>query len=357
VAKHILALNLGSTSTKVAYYVDEQCVVRQTLDHDVKELNKSHELFDQYDYRLSAIQKFIAEHNISIEKLDAVVSRGGNTKPLVSGAYQINDVMLEQLRDGRYGVHPANLGCFMAYEMCKENNGLACTVDPAVTDELQPLARLSGLPQLKRESKFHALNQKATAKRYAQDIGKDYNELNLIVVHMGGGVSVAAHKNGAVIDVNNSLEGDGPYAPGRAGGLPAKGLVDLCFSGEYKKDEIARMLTGKGGLTAYLGTADVREIEARIDAGDKEAEYYLQGMTYQIAKEIGAMSTVLRGKVDAILITGGIAYSQRVVNWVKGNVAFIADIILYPGEDEMEALALGTLRVLNGEEKLKLLED
>lgn len=349
---NILALNLGSTSTKVAYYEDEHCLYRESLGHPVEELNKFNTIFDQYGYRLDAIREFLRKHGLDEKKLHAVVSRGGHTRPIESGVYRVNQVMLGEIQTGQFGRHACDLGSRIAYEMSKTTGAVPLVVDPPVTDEFAPLARLSGLPQIPRISRFHALNQKAIARRCARELGRDYNDLRLIVIHMGGGISICAHQYGKMIDANNALDGDGPFAPERSGGLPARGLVDICFSGKYTKEQVYKLLNGKGGLTAYLGTSDARAIEKRIDNGDEQAAYYLEGMSYQIAKEIGAMAAVLEGKVDAIAITGGIANSKLVVEWVRKRVEFIAPIYVYPGEDEMEALAFGALRGLRQEEEI-----
>lgn len=350
---NILAINLGSTSTKVAYYVDESCVCRENIAHPVNELKDFRTIFDQFDYRADVIRNFLQRNNIEISSLAAIVSRGGHTRPIESGIYRVNEKMLAEIKTGLYGTHACDLGSRIAFELGQTTGALSLVVDPPVTDEFEPLARLSGLPAIPRASRFHALNQKATARSFAQDIDRDYRDLRLIVIHMGGGVSVCAHKYGKMIDANNALEGDGPFAPERSGGLPAKNLVDLCFSGKYTAEELKKFINGRGGLVAYLGTSDVREIEKRIDAGDKEAEYYLEGMAYQTAKEIGAMAAVLQGQVDAIVLTGGIAYSERVVHWIRQRVEFIAPVKVYPGEDEMEALALGALRGLKTEQEIK----
>jgi len=351
---NILAINLGSTSTKIAYYQDDKCLQKKTLSHPIEELKEYKNILDQYQYRFDSIKEFLNINKINISEINAIVSRGGHTRPIEGGIYQINDIMLEQIKSGDFGRHPCDIGCFIAFNMCKATKALPFVVDPPVTDEFEPLARISGLANVPRASKFHALNQRAIARRGAKDIGKDYNELNLIVVHMGGGISVCAHKKGRMIDANNALEGEGPYSPERSGGLTALSLVNMCFS-DMLKDEIQKCISGKGGLMSYLGTSDVREIEKRIDTGDKDAVYYLEGMCYQVAKEIGSMAAVLEGAVDGILITGGIANSKMVVEWVKRRVKFIAPVYLYPGEDEMEALALGVLRGLNKEEKIKIL--
>lgn len=350
---NILAINLGSTSTKVAYYEEEKCVYKETISHPIEDLKGYANVQDQYQYRMDSVSSFLKSHDIDRNKLSAVVSRGGNTRPLESGIYRINQAMLDELKTGVYGVHPCNIGSPIAYEMYKLTGAVPLIVDSPVTDEFEPLSRLSGQAVLPRASKFHALNQKAIARRLAGDLGKDYDKLNLIVTHMGGGISISAHKQGKMIDANNALEGEGPYSPERSGGLVALAVVNMCFSGKYTKEDMSKFIVGKGGLMSYLGTSDVREIEKMIDDGDKKAEYCLEGMSYQVAKDIGAMAAVLEGNVDAICITGGIANSKRVVEWVRKRVSFIAPVHVYPGEDEMEALALGALRGLRKEQEIK----
>ena len=282
-----------------------------------------------------------------MEELDAIVSRGGHTHPLESGTYRINEEMLAQQASGQWGNHPSDLGSKIAYKMCQSCKAIPLIVDPPVTDEFEPIARLSGHPLIERRSCFHALSQKATAKKYARENGWNYEDLNLVIAHLGGGISVAPHKKGRMIDGENGLEGDGPFSTNRTGALPVGDLARLCFSGKYTYQEIIKMINGNGGLMAYMGTADVRVVEERART-DKQAALYLDAMIYQVCKQIGGMATVLCGDIDAILLTGGIAYSEYVVNKIKERCAKLAPIVVYPGENEMESLARGAVEGLSG---------
>jgi len=348
----ILALNLGSTSTKVAYYEDDVCKVKENIEHPASEIKEFSSFWEQDEYRTNIIEKFMKENEIDKDSLDVIVSRGGHTKPLEGGVYRVDEEMLEQQASGLYGQHPCDLGSKIAYRMTKTCKAVPLIVDPPITDEFEPVARLSGHPLIERRSSFHALSHKATAKRYARENGLKYEDLNLIVVHLGGGISVAPHKKGRMIDGDNGLEGDGPFSTNRTGALPVGDLVRLCFSGEYTYKEVIKMLNGNGGLMAYLGTADCREVEKNAET-DEKARLCLDAMIYQVCKQIGAMASVLQGKVDAILVTGGIAYSKTIVQKIKDSVEFIAPIVVYPGENEMESLARGALEVLRGEDEIK----
>ena len=297
--------------------------------------------------------KVLKENNIDVNSLDAIVGRGGMLRPIPGGTYEVTDKLLEDLKVGVSGQHASNLGGILAHEIAKEVGIKSFIVDPVVVDELQDIARISGMPELPRRSIFHALNQKAVAKRYAKENNKKYDELNLVVVHMGGGVSVAAHKNGQVIDVNNTLDGDGPFSPERAGSVPVGDLVKLCFSGKYTESEVYSKIVGKGGYVAYLNTNDVREVLKAIEEGDNHAKLIFDAFIYQISKAIGEMSVVLKGKVDTIILTGGIAYSPVVINAIKENVNWISNLTVYPGEDELLALAQGAIRVLDEEEEAR----
>ena len=297
--------------------------------------------------------KVLKENNIDVNSLDAIVGRGGMLRPIPGGTYEVTDKLLEDLKFGVSGQHASNLGGILAHEIAKEVGIKSFIVDPVVVDELQDIARISGMPELPRRSIFHALNQKAVAKRYAKENNKKYDELNLVVVHMGGGVSVAAHKNGQVIDVNNTLDGDGPFSPERAGSVPVGDLVKLCFSGKYTESEVYSKIVGKGGYVAYLNTNDVRDVLKAIEEGDNHAKLIFDAFIYQISKAIGEMSVVLKGKVDTIILTGGIAYSPVVINAIKENVNWISNLTVYPGEDELLALAQGAIRVLDEEEEAR----
>jgi len=344
----ILALNPGSTSTKLGLFQGGQELARVNIAHPREELAAFSDPTAQLPYRRAAVEGFLAQQGVRLPELAAVVSRGGVMRPLPGGPYRVNAAMIADLLACRYGTHPCNLGAALAAELAVPGGALALVVDAPSSDEFQPLARLSGLPELPRRSSFHFLNQRAVGRRLAHDLGLSYSDLNLIGTHLGGGISVAAHARGRLIDANNALDGDGPFSPQRAGTLPTAALVDLCFSGRYSRAEIYRLLTTGGGLTAYLGTQDAREVEARIAAGDENARLVYEGMAYQVAKEIGAMATVLKGQVDAIFFTGGLAHSELLLDWIKERVRFIAPLHVYPGEDELLALAEGALAVLEG---------
>ena len=296
----------------------------------------------------------LKENNFDVNTLDAVVGRGGMLKPIPGGTYEVNDALLNDLKVGVQGEHASNLGGILANEISKEVGGRAFIVDPVVVDELEPVARISGVPELPRKSKFHALNQKAVAKKFGKESKIGYENLNLIVVHMGGGVSVGAHKNGKVIDVNNALDGDGPFSPERSGSVPVGDLIKMCFSGEYTQKEVYKKIVGKGGYVAYLNTNDARDVLREKAEGNKFAELIYNAFIYQVAKSIGEMATVLKGKVDSIILTGGIAYSPIVVSDIKERVEWISNVAVYPGEDELLALAQGAIRVLNEEEEVKV---
>lgn len=349
----ILTINPGSTSTKIAVFEDENQIFEETLRHDVDVIGRYKSIVDQYEFRKDIIINALEKNNIKIQELDAVVGRGGMLKPIESGTYEVNEAMLNDLKQAKYGEHASNLGALLAYEIAKSIGKKAYIVDPVVVDELDDVARISGLNLIERRSVLHALNQKAVARRFANETHKKYEDLNLIVTHLGGGVSVGAHRKGRVVEVANALDGDGPFSPERTGALPVGDLISLCFSGKYTKEEIKKMLVGKGGLVSYLGTNDAREVVKMIQNGDKYAELVFYAMAYQISKEIGACAAVLKGDVDQIILTGGIAYNETFTTWIKEMVGFIAPITIYPGEDELKALAQGGLRVLKDEEKAK----
>ncbi|MGL4654867.1 MAG: butyrate kinase [Sarcina sp.] len=349
----LLVINPGSTSTKIAVYDDNKEVFEETLRHQAEEIAKYDTIPDQLYFRKGLILDVLKKNNFDISTLNAVVGRGGMLKPIEGGTYEVNPMMVEDLRIGVQGPHASNLGGILAREIADSVGGRAFIVDPVVVDELSEIARVSGCPDIPRKSKFHALNQKAVAKRFAKEVGKNYEDLNLIVVHMGGGVSVGAHKNGKVVDVNNALDGDGPFSPERAGAVPVGDLIKLCFSGKFSEKEVYSKIVGNGGYVAYLGLNDQREVQNRIAEGDKKAETIYNAFMYQICNAIGEKAVVLEGKVDGIILTGGIAYSEMVVDQIKAKTGWISKITVYPGEDEMLALAEGALRVLNGEEAAK----
>ncbi|SHF08788.1 butyrate kinase [Bacteroides luti] len=343
----ILAINPGSTSTKIAVYDNENRLFVTTFYHSPEALSHFPTILSQYDYRKELIIDELKKENL-FSDFAAIVGRGGLLKPIASGVYEVNEAMKNDLRNATMQ-HACNLGGLLAEDIALLIPGCkAYIADPVVVDELEDVARLSGSPLMMRKSVFHALNHKAIARKYARSVNKKYEELDLIVAHLGGGISVAAHRQGRVIDVNNALEGSGPFSPERAGTLPARQLVDLCFSGDYTQEEIKKMITGRGGLMAHLGTTDAQNVVKRINEGDARAELVLKSMIYNIAKEIGAMSVVLHGKIDAILLTGGISYNDYCINKLKEYIAFIAPVYVFPGEDEMEALAFNALGVLRG---------
>ena len=353
-AYKLLIINPGSTSTKIGVYENEKEIFVETLRHSSDEIAKYDSIFEQKEFRKSVIMSVLKENNFDVNTLDEVVGRGGMLKPIPGGTYEVNDALLNDLKVGVQGEHASNLGGILANEISKEVGGRAFIVDPVVVDELEPVARISGVPELPRKSKFHALNQKAVAKKFGKESKIGYENLNLIVVHMGGGVSVGAHKNGKVIDVNNALDGDGPFSPERSGSVPVGDLIKMCFSGEYTQKEVYKKIVGKGGYVAYLNTNDARDVLREKAEGNKFAELIYNAFIYQVAKSIGEMATVLKGKVDSIILTGGIAYSPIVVSDIKERVEWISNVAVYPGEDELLALAQGAIRVLNEEEEVKV---
>ncbi|MGD9605296.1 MAG: butyrate kinase [Bacilli bacterium] len=347
----ILVINPGSTSTKIALFENEQMLVEKTYRHDVIDLHQFSTIFDQKDFRKTFVIDFLRDNNISIEQIDVFVGRGGLIQPVSSGTFAINNKMIEELKMAKYGSHASNLGAIIAYELAIPLNKPAYIVDPVVVDELMPLARVSGLKGINRISIFHALNHKAVAKKYAFDHQIPYDKLNLIVAHLGGGISVGWHHFGKIVDVNNALGGEGPFSPERAGTLPLFSVVDLCFSGQYTKDELKRKMVSQGGLVSYLGTSSGLEIQKRIENNDQEAKHYFAAMAYQIAKQIGSLYFVAKGEIDAIIVTGGLAYNPVLISMLTEYLKKYP-LVVYPGEDEMIALALGALRVLSGEEIL-----
>lgn len=353
-AYRILAINPGSTSTKVGLFLDDQAQHTASVNHTPEELARYGGVMEQLPLRLAKVQEFLAAQQMAVSDLDAVVGRGGMLRPVASGTYLVDEYMLADVRSGRYGRHPANLGAVIAARLAEQAGIPAYVVDPPVVDEMEEVCRLTGLPFIRRRTSFHALNQKAVAKRFARDCGRDYRDLRLIVVHLGGGISVGCHVGGRVIEVNNAVRGEGPFTPERAGALPAEDVVELCFSGRYDKEEILRLLVGQGGLVAHLGTNDAREVERRIAQGDKQAQLVYDAMILQVARAVGAAAATLRGQVDRIIITGGIAHSRYVVEHLQDYIAFIGPITVMPGEDELQALAEGAWRVLSGQEQARV---
>jgi len=350
----ILAINPGSTSTKFSLFEEDELLFESTLRHSAEEINGFKKITDQFNFRKALIMDELASRQVDLSRIVAVVGRGGLVKPIESGIYKVNKRMKDDLVAELGGTHASNLGALIADDIASSIKGAAAyIVDPVVVDELNLVARLSGHPEIKRKSIFHALNQKAVARLYAASVDKRYEELNLIIAHMGGGTSVGAHCRGKVIDVNNALNGDGPFSPERSGGLPAGQLADLCFSGRFTHSQIMSMLTGQGGMMAYLGTNSFMKVCEMADNGDSKALLVREAAAYQTAKEIGAMAVVLEGKVDAIILTGGMAYQEVHVNNIRSMVSFIAEVIVYPGEDELKALAFNGLLAIDGKIEVK----
>ncbi len=346
----ILAINPGSTSTKIAVFVESKQVFLKNIKHTTDELAPFATITDQYEFRKTIILNELKQAEIDINAIKIIVGRGGLIKPIPSGVYEVNDAMKNDLRSGVMGQHASNLGGLIADDIAKNISGAkAYVADPVVVDELDEIARVSGHPAIERVSIFHALNQKAVARIYANGIGQKYEDLNLIVAHLGGGISVGAHRKGRVVDVNNALDGDGPFSPERSGGLPVGTLSKICFSGKYTLPDLEKMICGKGGYVAYLGTNDAYEVEKKANSGDTKAALIQEAMAYQVAKEIGAMSAVLRGDVDAIILTGGIAYGKPFVEAVSKRIQHLGQIHVHPGEDEMAALAMNGLMIAKGE--------
>lgn len=347
----IIAINPGSTSTKIAVYENETPVLIKNITHTPEELAPFEKITDQFEYRKRIICKVLSDAEIRMDLVKAIVGRGGLVKPIESGVYLVNEAMKRDLIHSPMGAeHASNLGGLIAADMAKTIPGAkAYIANPVVVDELDDIARYSGHPELPRSSIFHALNQKAVARQHARSLMQKYEDINLIVVHLGGGITVGAHKKGRVVDVNQGLDGDGPFSPERTGSLPVGALIRLCFSGKYTEKELLKMNKGEGGLVAYLGTNSAYEVEKRAEQGDEEAKKVFAAMAYQVSKEVGAMFAVLNGDVNGILITGGIAHSKWFVNEISRKVHKMAPVHIYPGEDEMRALAFNGLRVIRGE--------
>lgn len=349
----VLIINPGSTSTKISVFnLEGQEVKSEVIRHDPNEIAKFAKVIDQHEFRAKALEDFLSENSISKNDFAFIVGRGGFLKPIQSGTWLVNDKMIEDLRIAARGEHASNLGAIIAYEMAKETGIKAYIVDPIVVDELEDVARVTGFPEIERTSVFHALNQKATARKAAQKFGLEYDNANFIVAHLGGGTTVGAHKKGKVVDVNNGIYGEGPMTPERSGAVPAEMIVDMCYSGKYEKSAMLKKLHGKGGIFAHLGTSDMREVVKIAKEGNAKYKLVLDAMLYQVAKEIGAMSAVLNGEVNAIVITGGLAFEPYVTDFIKTKVKFIAEVVVFPGEGEMEALFSGSMLSLNGKAPL-----
>jgi len=348
----LLVINVGSTSTKAAFFQGTTPIVSETITYGQKDLSGYPDLSDQLPRREEDLLNFTKNNNINLEEIDMVISRGGLGKPAPAGSYEINDLMCRDLLAGKYGKHPSALGPAIARDIAKKYGIQAIVIDPPSTDEFQPLARISGIPDIERKSGLHALNQKAAARKAAGEMKKSYADVNLVVAHLGGGITIGAHQKGRVIDCTHGLS-EGPFTPERAGGLATLDLIELASSGTFDKKQMQSRLVGQGGLSAYLGTNDAQKVEEMITNGDEKAKLIYRAMAYQTAKDIGAMSVVLKGKVDGIVLTGGLAYSEMLTGWIREWIDFIAPVFIYPGEDEMAALAEGGIRVLQGEEQVK----
>jgi len=350
----ILVVNPGSSSTKVAVYEYTRNIFLTNIQHSFSELSKFDRVVEQYEYRKQKVLDILSLEGFNLNEFNIVISRGGLLKPMESGVYRVNDAMINDIKKPM-AEHISNIGGYIAKEIAELiGNGVqAYVVDPSCVDEFDDIARLSGLPELPRKSFLHTLNQKAVARRYAIEYNRSYGDINLIVTHMGSGITVGAHRKGRIIDVNNGLDGDGPFAAERAGTVPARQLVDLCFSGKYTQTEIRKLLTGFGGMQAYLGTCNAVEVERMIQNGDKNAELVYSAMAYQVAQSIGSMATVLKGDVEAILLTGGLAHGKIFTDMIIERVGFISKVLIYPGEDEVYALAMNGLMILKNEIKAK----
>ncbi|WP_085523423.1 butyrate kinase [Tuberibacillus sp. Marseille-P3662] len=349
----ILAINPGSTSTKISVFANNKAIFTTKIHYDTDHLSAYQSMTEQYSMRKASILEHLDHDGLNLSRLDAVVGRGGLLRPIEGGTYEVNQPMLSDLHQGFAGQHPSNLGGIIAHDIGQQLNIPAFIVDPVVVDELAPVARFSGLPDVERKSIFHALNQKAVARKAAQQLGKNYHEARMIVTHMGGGVTVGTHDCAKVVDVNNGLHGEGPFSAERAGTVPTGDLIQMCYSGDYDVNELMNKVVERSGLVGYLGINDPDQIEQMIANGHTQAEQVYDAMAYQMAKEIGGAATVLCGEVDIIVLTGEFAYSKTLISKVTKRVDWIADVVVLPGEDEMQALAEGTLRVLTGEERAK----
>lgn len=347
----VLTINPGSTSTKIALFDEDKLIFKENLTHEAEKLAEFKEISDQLPYRTEMVLEALKNNNIKLESIDGFSGRGGGLVSMKGGTYAINDLLLKHASICYTMKHASVLGAQIAYNLAKVNGKKSFVVNPVTVDEKEEISRITGIKGIYNESIFHALNQKEVAYKYAKSIGKKYEDLNLIVAHLGGGISVGAHKKGKIIDVNNGLNGDGPFAPTRSGSIPAVDLIEMCYSGKYTKEEMKEIITKNGGLVSLLGTSDVREVKKMIEEGNEFAKLVYEAMIYNVAKAIGTYSVPLKGKVDAIILTGGIAHNNDLVDMIKDHVSFIGKVVVMPGEEEMEALANGALRVLRGEEE------
>lgn len=353
----ILVLNPGSTSTKIGVFDQDTIVFERNISHSSDDLKVFMSIAEQMPFRKQTILDVLKEENIELTSIDAFCGRGGLLRAIPGGTYSIDSEMLEDLKVGYNGQHASNLGGILAYEIGDQLGKPSFIVDPVVVDELEDIARITGIKEIKRKSIFHALNQKAVARRFAVEKNTSYEKINVVVAHLGGGITVGAHKFGKVVDVKNGLDGEGPFSPERAGTIPTGELVELCFSGKYSRNEIDRMLIGNGGLMNHFQTNDARNVVKSIQSGDKEAELVFDAMAYQVAKEIGSQSVVLQGEIDGIILTGGLANNELFIKKIIERISWLGEVVVYPGEDELPSLAMGALRVLNGQEKAKRYRD
>lgn len=345
----ILAINPGSTSTKIAYYEDEKQIFAETIDHDHKELEKFEKITDQFELRKDLVLETVNKHNVNINELSGVVARGGLIVPLKAGGYLVTEDMKNRIINGPVIPHASNLGALIADAIAKPLGIPAYIYDAVSSDEMDDFAKITGLKEIKKESLCHVLNSKAMARKAANQIGKKYIEGNFVVAHLGGGISISAHKNGRICDL--IADDCGTFSPERAGSIPLVQMVDFCYSGEYTQKEMQKKIRGNGGLKALLNTSDAREVEQMINDGNEYAKNVYYAMAYQISKGIGQMAVALQGKVDGIILTGGVAYSKMLTDWIQEYISFLAPVFVLGGENELESLAYGALRILKNEEE------
>ncbi|EPM6710441.1 butyrate kinase [Listeria innocua] len=350
----VLTINPGSTSTKLAVYHGDKVLFEETVRHTMQEFAGFNNVQEQFDFRWQVLRRVIGAFGYDVNKLDAVVGRGGLLRPVAGGTYMVTEKMLADLKNNKYGEHASNLGAMLAKKLADKLGIPSFIVDPVVVDEMQPVARFSGNELIARKSIFHALNHKAAGRKIAKELGSEYEKMNFVIAHLGGGISVAAHRQGKAVDVNNALDGDGPFSPERSGSLPMNDFLEACFSGNWTKRELHELIVGRGGMISYLGTNSMLDVENKVQTGDEDAIKAFDAMAYQVSKEIGACSVVLHSKIDAIILTGGLARSELFTNKIIEQTNWITRVIIEPGEDELEALNSGVQRVLAGIEKQKV---